>query len=462
MMKRFGLKFDGEGGALDLLRIAAPLIVSYACDTIMLFTDRLFLSRLGGAHMSAAMTGGLSAFMFTTFFVGLIGYTTAMVAQRLGAGKKELCGVITTQGGIVALAAFPLLLLLIPVGKKLFTTFGIDDEQLALQSRYFGLLMLGSALPLLRSTLANFFSGIGRTRLVMLAALVSMLVNVGLNYVLIFGKLGMPKLGISGAAYGTIIASAIGVLVLALSYFNRTNREEFHVVKGLRLHRRFMGELWRLGTPSGIELFLNLLAFTLMITIFHGQGIVVASAITITFNWDMVAFIPLLGINVGVTTLVGRYVGKQDLSIAHRSMKSGLVLACTYVLGLMVLFALVPEPLVVLFRPAETGDYWSQIQPLAVQMVRLISIYLLADALTIVFSGALRGAGDTFWTMILSVGIHWVLTGAAYVGFHIMDLGPLSTWIAVIVLFCLMASVYTVRYYKGNWREKALLLVRES
>ena len=448
-----------EGGALELLRIAAPLIVSYTCDTIMLFTDRLFLSRLSSAHMSAAMTGGLSAFMFSTFFVGLIGYTTAMVAQRLGAGKTMLCATVATQGGIVALGAYPVLLLLIPVGTALFEMSGIHDSELTLQSGYFRILMMGSVIPLLRSSLSNFFSGIGRTRLVMLAAVVSMVINVGLNYVLIFGKLGMPALGINGAALGTIIAGAVGVATLAVSYFRKSNQREFKVFEGLRFDKSLMRELWRLGAPSGVELFLNLLAFTALIMIFHAQGLVVAAAVTITFNWDMVAFIPLLGINVGVTTLVGRYVGKKDLNIAHRSMRSGLLLAIGYMAGLMILFASVPEALVMVFKPTQVGAEWKAIQPLAVQMVQLISIYLLADAVMIVFSGALRGAGDTFWTMVLSVSIHWVLVAVTFAGFYVLGLQPLSTWLVVITTLCMLSVVYVLRYYKGGWRKKALTLV---
>lgn len=458
MTKKHFFSIKGAGGAAELLKIAAPLIVSYACDTIMLFTDRLFLSRLSGAHMSAAMAGGLSAFMCSTFFVGLIGYTTAMVAQRFGAEKKHFCSMITTQGVIVAFLAVPILLTMIPLVKFLFVESGLDPEQLKLQSGYFGILMLGSVVPLLRSSLGNFFSGIGRTRLVMLAAIVSMITNVGLNYVLIFGKFGLPALGINGAAYGTIIAGTIGVVVLFFSYMQKHNRAEFHVAQSFVLHRSLMKELWRLGSPSGVELFLNLMAFTLMITMFHGQGIVVASAVTITFNWDMVAFIPLLGVNVGVTTLVGRYVGKKDLITANKAMKSGLLLASAYVLGLMVLFAAIPGPLVELFRPVKNSHLWQDIRPMAISMVQLISVYLFADALTIVFSGALRGAGDTFWTMVLSVMIHWALALLTFVFFHVFNQDAYSTWVGVIVIFCLLASAYMLRYYKGDWQKKALAL----
>ncbi|MBN2674188.1 MAG: MATE family efflux transporter, partial [Deltaproteobacteria bacterium] len=439
-------------------KIAAPLIVSYACDTIMMFTDRLFLSKLSGAHMSAAMSGGLTAFMLSTFFVGLIGYTTAMVAQRLGAEKKERCAVITTQGLIIAFAAYPVLLALIPLGKIIFAESGIDASQLDLQVGYFRILMYGSLIPLIRSSLGNFFSGIGRTRLVMLAAVISMVTNVGLNYMLIFGKFGMPALGIRGAAIGTIAAGFVGIVVLFLAYLRKSNREEFGVSSSFIFDKPLMKELWRLGMPSGAELFLNLLAFTAMITIFHGQGIVVASSVTITFNWDMVAFIPLLGINVGVTTLVGQYVGKKDLATANNAMKSGLLLACSYVIGLMILFVVSPGPLVELFKPEQHSAYWAQIYPLAVAMVELISVYLLADAVTIVFSGALRGAGDTFWTMVLSVAIHWGLAILTLLCFYVFNQNAYTTWVAVICVFCVLASAYMLRYYKGNWQEKALAL----
>jgi len=135
------------------------------------------------------------------------------------------------------------------------------------------------------------------------------------------------------------------------------------------------------------------------------------------------------------------------------------LLAITYVAGLIVLFALSPTPLVNLFRPADAGAHWDHIQPLAIDMVQLISIYLLADAITIVFSGALRGAGDTFWNMIVSVSIHWLLVAVTFVCFHVLSMSPLSTWIAVIVFFCMMAGLYAIRYYKGGWREKALKLL---
>jgi multidrug resistance protein, MATE family len=93
-----------------MLAISLPMVVSHASETVLVFTDRLFLSRLGPVQMSAAMGGGLTAFMMTTFFLGLIGYATALAAQYLGAGRKSRCATVLSQAVIVALLAYPLIL----------------------------------------------------------------------------------------------------------------------------------------------------------------------------------------------------------------------------------------------------------------------------------------------------------------------------------------------------------------
>lgn len=106
----------------------------------------------------------------------------------------------------------------------------------------------------------------------MLSALVAMLVNIGANYVLIFGKLGLPALGIRGAAFGTLLGSLCALLVLLAAYLRDANRREFQIAQSLRLDRAVLGKLLRFGSPSGLELFLNLLAFTAMILIFTAMA----------------------------------------------------------------------------------------------------------------------------------------------------------------------------------------------
>ena len=326
------------GGVRELLAIALPMIVSHACDTVMTFTDRLFLSRIGPDEMNAAMSGGLTSFMMMTFFLGIIGYATALVAQYLGAGTKDRCALVTSQALIFCLAAYPIILLAKPLVFYGFELSGISASQLVSQKLYFGILIYATIVGLLRTSLSSFFSGIGQTRMVMVAAFVSMVANVGLNYVLIFGKFGLPPLGIRGAAYGTILGGLLGLMVLVAAYLWPSIRREYQVLKSLRFDREAMGKLLWFGYPAGVEMFLNVLAFTGMIFAFHAHGPVTATATTIMFNWDMVSFVPLIGVQIGVMSLVGRYMGAGDPDTAHRAAMSGIKIGWVYSSVILVLF----------------------------------------------------------------------------------------------------------------------------
>lgn len=436
----------------ELLAVALPMVVSNSCETLMMFTNRVFLSWVRPEYMSAAMAGGLTAFMFMTFFIGLIGFSTALVAQHLGAGQPRRCPAVVGQALLVSLLAYPLLLLCIPVGHRMFTATHPAPEQLGPQRHYFDILMYGALIGLLRNSLSGFFSGIGRTRVVMVSTGLAMAVSLGASYILIFGHLGLPALGIRGAALATLIGSFTGLAALATAYFSARNRREFGVMAGLRLDLPLLRRLLRFGTPTGLEFFLNILAFNFLVQTFHSYGVSEAAAMTIAFSWDMVSFVPLLGVNIGVISLVGRYMGARDPDTAHRSALSGLKLALAYSMCTFALFSLLPHPLVEVFRSRQDATAFAQVRPLAIFMVRLVALYVMADAVGIVFGGALRGAGDTFRTMLLTVSGHWALALAGFVLVRVVHAPPRLTWVAVVILVMSVGVALYLRYRTGHWR----------
>ena len=208
---------------------------------------------------------------------------------------------------------------------------------------------------LLRTCLSSFFSGIGKTRIVLFATFITMLLNIFFNYCLIFGHLGLPALGLKGAAYGTLASSSCGLLILLFAYFNRHNRNSYRISESFHLDFELLKKLLRYGSPSGLEMFLNLLAFNIVILIFHSDGPVTATAVTIVFNWDLVSFVPLLGIQVGVVSLVGRYMGAGQVETAARATMSALKMAFGYSLLILILFASIPDLLVNVFKPDDVG-----------------------------------------------------------------------------------------------------------
>jgi MATE family multidrug resistance protein len=286
----------------------------------------------------------------------------------------------------------------------------------------------------------------------MVAALVSMIVNVILDYILIFGKLGFPAMGIKGAAIATVMGGTVGLLVLMAAYFGRDNQLEFNLVKSFRFNPKVMRKLLHFGYPAGLELFLNFLAFATVIFIFHSRGPVSATASTIMFNWDLVSFIPLLGIEIAVTSLVGRYMGAGHPEIAHRSAMSGIKTGILYSFVILILFLLAPEFLVRLFHPEGTSEMFEQVVPMAKSMIRIASLYVLAEAMMVAIVGALRGAGDTHFTMLISVAAHWTFVPVIYLMLHIWQLSPVAAWLGLVIMFLIFCFVLMIRYRSGKWK----------
>ena len=432
------------------------MVISQASDTVMMFVDRLFLSRLGEAYLSAAMTGGLTQFMVTSFFVGTVAYTNAVVAQLYGAGRQERCAPAAVQGMILALLSYPMILAAAPQAARLFILAGQTPIQVALGTEYLRVLAFGAVFFVLRTALSGFFLGIGRTRVVMIANIAGMIVNVPANYVLIYGKFGFPALGLTGAALGTILGGLTTFVILFAFYLRPVNRRDFATHRGFRIDPSIMRTLVRFGVPAGLEMLLNVAAFNLFVQFMHSYGTSVAAAVTVTFNWDIVAFIPMLGMSSAVTALVGQFVGAGDHEQAQHAAYVALRVAWVYSGTMVVVFVTAAGPLVDTFAVGFGPDA-AEITALATVMLRMAALYILADAAQLVFAGALRGAGDTRWVMGVSVGLHWVFSIVAIALIRIVRVPPVTAWSVFIVFVVLMGVAMFLRLRSGRWRTIRLI-----
>lgn len=455
------IKFRKNGDTKDVLVVALPMLLSMSFDTLMTFVDRLFLSRLGPAEMNASLGAGGMNLVLITFFTGMISYTTAMVAQRFGAGKKQECASVFMQAVYLSLACVPFLYLMIPLGHLIFEQQGLAADQLAYQKLYFNILMIGGIVSLVRNAAPCFFSGIGETKIIMKAAFAGMLVNIVCNYFLIFGVGPCPCLGVAGAAYGTVIGNIVSTVMLFVVYFGK----RYHSLYGTRSNLKFnlaqVKELLKRGMPSGVEMFLNMAAFQLMILLFHGLGAEAATAASIMFNWDMVAYVPLMGLEVASTSLVGRYVGAKSAAAASRSTYSGLKVGWGYSLLIAVLLIFLPGVLADVFRPdvtasAEAIAIFESARPMGIFMLRFATLYIFVEVLLVVYCGALRGAGDTVWVMCACAVMNWFNTIALYVAAYIIKVPPHYAWIIVVCVYSTAPVLFYLRWKSGKWRRHVL------
>jgi MATE family multidrug resistance protein len=435
----------------ELLRIALPMVISQGAFAVMVFCDRLFMSFIDPLHMASALGGGVASFFTLSLFIGVLSYGNALVAQYYGAGDHHKCPRVVTQGLLMAALSTPLVLFIAAQVAELFSTMGHAPEQVSLERAYYRVLMLGCFFNLSKTCIACYFAGIGRTRVVMVADVLGMLLNVPLSWALIFGKFGLPEAGITGAAWGTVIANLFSLCVFAAIYLQRDHRLQFAVRDSFRLDTGILRRYLRLGLPSGIELFMNVATFNLFLLMYQAYGIAHGAAAAIVFNWDMVSFVPMIGIHIGVISLIGRYVGSGDMSRVDAVLRAGFVMSLTYSAILGLIFLIFRTELVLVF--ASSGADFEEILAISSFMMVGLSCYVMADATIQVAGGALRGAGDTRWLMTVSISLHCIMLAAQYLIIMVFEVGYRASWIVFVVMIIAIAVTYVVRLRGNVWRQ---------
>ncbi len=439
----------------ELIVIAIPMVISQGAFAVMIFTDRYFMSLISPTHMAAALGGGVASFFSLSLFIGVLSYANALVAQYYGAGQWSKCTRVVTQCLILILLSVPLLLLINFGVGHLFTAMEHEANQARLEKSYYQVLMWGALITLSKTAIASYFSGIGRTRTVMIADTLGVLVNIPLSYALIFGKFGAPAMGIVGAALGTLISTVFSLLLFGYFYFEPKHRAQFAVMKSFVTDREIVQRQLKLGLPSGLELFLNVAAFNLFLLMFQSYGVVQGASAAIVFNWDILSFVPMTGLNIGVISLTGRFVGAGIMDRVDKIINAAFLLGLTYSSILAVIFVLCRQPLVeLLITP---GVDYAEIRTLATFMMMGLASYVMADAVILVVGGVLRGAGDTRWLMRASVLLHWLMLSAQFLAIKVLDFGPRTSWGIFVATIIAIAFVYTLRLYGNRWRSPDVL-----
>lgn len=284
-------------GYREVLRIACPLIISTASFSVMQFVDRVFLAQYSQVAIQASLPAGLLAFTLCSAFMAVAGYANTFVAQYYGAGNQRGCSRATAQGIWLALFSWPVILALIPVGRLLLRIAGHPAEVLAEELDYLTILMAGGVVIPLGAAISSFFTGRGDTLTNMYAQVAGNVVNVVLDWMLIFGRLGLPELGIRGAAIATVVAGFVPPLILGVWYWRPQTDALYHTRSTWRLQGSLCWRLLRFGTPAGVQLFLDVSSFSVFVLMTGRLGPVALAVSNIALSINTLAFMPLIGIS---------------------------------------------------------------------------------------------------------------------------------------------------------------------
>ncbi len=447
----------GQGGCAEVLNLAVPLIISIGSESVLMFTDRMFLSWYNTDAMAAAMQAGIASYGIASLFYGTVSYVNTFVAQYTGASQNNKIGPAVWQGIYIAIVAGILLLFLIPVTGQIFLWMGHSPDVRGYEVIYFQIMCVNALPMLISAALGGFFTGRGDTRTVMWVNLAGVSINIMLDYLLIFGKFGFPRWGVAGAAWATVASSVFIVAVYFYIFTRRQHREKFSTVEGFGFDGDIVRRLLRYGLPSGMQFMLDICAFAAFIMFVGRISSTALAATSVAFGINTLAFMPMIGIGVAVTTLVGQSLGRNEPSMAAKSTWSGFFITYVYMATIAAGYWFFPK---VFLYPFSIGasDY-AAIEPVAIKLLAFVAFYCLFDGGNIIFSAALKGAGDTRFVMYITIILGWLFMVVPTWLLVKSGYGVYWAWSFATAYVCTLALVFLMRFLAGKWKNMRVIEV---
>ena len=460
MLSYIKRRWSAEGGYREFLVIAFPLILSTATWSIQLFIDRVFLSWHSTESLAAAMPAGMTSFAFGCLFLGVARYINTFVAQYEGAQKQSRIGPSIWQGVYLAIVSGFFGWYLSTHSALIFNWVGHEPRICEEEIIYFRILCFGFA-PIVLSTAAScFYSGRGKTWAIFAVNAVSMVINIILDYGLIFGRWGLPQWGIAGAAWATNVASLVSAGLYFFLITRKRYRERYNTTRGWKPDIELIKRLLRYGGPDGVTFMLDILALSAFILIVGRLGTIELAATNMAFNINNLAFMPLIGGGIAITTMVGQRLGRTKPQDAEYATWSGLHLAVLYMGSMALAYLTVPNLFLLAFGIHSHGEEFHIAQTLSIKLLRFVALYCVFDAFYMIFSAALKGAGDTRFILKVSVLLGWtVMVFPSYFWLTYISDNIYVLWCFLCAFVIIGGIIFYLRFQSGRWKNMRVIEV---
>jgi len=428
-----------------IFSLALPIIGGMISQNVLNLVDTAMVGSLGNAALAAVGLGGFATFMGQSLILGISTGVQALAARRKGEGHLEQ-------------TAFPLnaALILVFVASIILSTFfyytipsiyhflNSDPAVIEVGSPYLQIRLLGIIFVGSNFAFRGFWNAIDLSKIYLFTLVIMHICNILLNYALIFGNLGMPQLGVSGAALGTTISTAIGTSIYFILGFSYARKNGFFKVFPTWKN---LSALVKLSLPSSIQQLFFAAGFTALYWIIGKIGTVELAATNVLINVMLLAILPAIGLGLAAATLVGQALGLKRpadaMAWGYDVVKIGVV--GIGIVGLPMIFA--AEPIIRLFVQ----------DPLTIAVgklpMQLTGLTIFMEGISLVLMNALLGAGDAKAVMQISISTQWFLfLPLAYICGPLLGMGLLAVWILQIAYRLLLSWIYFNRWKKGHWK----------
>lgn len=438
----------------ETIKLTIPVFLELLISSLFGMVDMMMVGNSGLPSVttpSIAATGITNQVMFIGIAMAQAISTggTTMISRYSGANEEEKIPNIVKH-----LIVLMIILLIIPfvainqlIPERIMGFIGAEQETINIGLNYFKIVTLGFIFQSLNLSIFASMRGTGDTRTPMIINIFVNLLNVGGNYILIFGKLGLPALGVTGAGISTSLSHVVAFIILLVILLNRSHVVKLDLAKGFKFNRPILQNLFKVGGPAALEQVGFRLGVIMFIRIVSGLGTVAYATHQIASNIISLSFAPGQSFGIAASTLVGKSLGQERVDRAETFIKetNRLALLSSVFFGLLFYF----------FGPKIVGLYTED--PAIIQMsgniMKVIAIIQPFQASAFAISGGLRGAGDTVSTLIVTmIGVIIIRLGIAYILIKIVGLGLIGAWIAMLSDQIIRWIGIGLRYRTGKWK----------
>lgn len=440
----------------DVLLIALPSLVELVLTQLTSIADQMMVGHLPGNEGIVALTAvGLASqpkFLLMTMIQAMNVGATAVIARFRGRQKQDRCNDVFKHAMLLNLLMSVLFMLVGLATSRWLISFmggtGISEEALGLGKQYLDIQLYGFVPLCMTITVTAALRGIGDTKTPMIYNTIANVVNLGFNYVMIYGHFGVPKMGVAGASWATNIGQMVAFVIAMWVSLGKRRYVYIDLREKFTFNRGLMGDIVNIGVPSMIEqllMRLGLIIYTRQVT---GLGDTVYATHNVLMSIQSMSFMMGQAFANAATTLMGQSIGKRryDMSAVYmrRTRDLGIVASLFVALVLVTL----NRQIIAMFKN----------DPTVINMGAPI-LYLLAasqplQADQFIVSGGLRGAGDTrFTAVVMAITVLGLRSGLAIITINYMNLGLWGAWIALVIDQCSRTFIMALRYHSGRWKE---------
>lgn len=432
-----------------IFKLALPAMLEFGLMMLVQMIDMIQVGSLGPWAIAATGLAAQPTMLIFSVFSALVVGTTALVARAAGAGNRDYACRVTRQSFIIVLIMGIIITVIgIPASGSIIKLMGADVDTIEPGTIYMKIVIAGTVFTVGNMVLAASLRGVGDMVTPMISNIVANIINIFMNWVLINGKLGFPRLEVAGAAIATSFSRLIAFVITLHAVYARDKYIHISIHDSYRFEPDIIKSVLNIGIPAAIEQLIMRGGALLFARLIAGFGTIMFAAHQIAINIDGLGIVPAMAFQMAATTLVGQGIGAQKPELSEEAARQSTIISTIMMSLIGVIYFFLGKYAIGIF----TKD--AQVVALGRNALKILAFSQPFTAIYFVMAGALRGAGDTKYAMYASaIGMWAVRLGIGYILADLLNMALAGAWIAVTIDMAVRMILVLKRFSSGVFKE---------